>query len=58
MNCLLAAEAAILVHFKSVGVIFFVLRGIVVTLLAFTACEGYFDSHLLALSFPRGAYFP
>ena len=41
----LAAEAAVLVHFKSVGIVLLVLHGVVVALLALGAGQGNFDSH-------------
>lgn len=40
-----AAESAVLVHFKSVGVILLVLHGIIVSLLALSAGQCYPDSH-------------
>ena len=42
---MLAAEAAVLVHFQSVGVVLLVLHGVVVALLALGAGQGNFDSH-------------
>ena len=45
MQGVLAAEPAVLVHFQSVGVIFLIFLGIVVSLFAFAASEGNFDSH-------------
>lgn len=45
MRSVLAAEGAILVHFKLVGGIFLVLERVVVPLLALVASESYFYSH-------------
>ena len=45
MQCVLAAEPAILVHFQSVRVVFLVLHGVIVALLALGAGQGDFDSH-------------
>jgi len=45
MNSVFAAEAAILVHLKSVRVVLFVLHRVVIALLAFCARECDFDSH-------------
>ena len=42
---MLAAESAVLLHLKSVGIILLVLDGVVVALLAFCAGHGDFDSH-------------
>ena len=42
---MLFAESAILVHFKSVGVVFLVFHCVVVALLALCAGEGNFHSH-------------
>ena len=42
----LAAEAAVLVHLKSVGVVLLVLHGVVVALLTLGASQGNFDSHV------------
>ncbi len=47
---MLAAEFAVLVHFKSVGVILFVFLCVVVSLLAFTACECDLNSHFFGTS--------
>jgi hypothetical protein len=41
----LTAEAAVLVHFQSVGIVLFVLHGVVVALLALGAGQGNFNSH-------------
>ena len=46
MRCVLAAERAILTHFKTVGGILLVLESIVVPLLALVASQGYFYSHI------------
>jgi len=40
-----ATEAAVLVHFKAIRGIFFVLGRVVISLLAFVASERDFDSH-------------
>lgn len=45
MNCVLLAESAIFVHFKSVGVVLFVFHSVVVALLALSAGECNFYSH-------------
>ena len=45
MNSVFAAEAAILVHLKSVGIIFLVLLCVIIPLLAFAACESDLYSH-------------
>ncbi len=45
MKSVLTAEAAVLVHFKSVGIVFLILLRVVIALLAFGASECYFDSH-------------
>ena len=45
MHSVLAAEAAVLVHLKSVRVVLLVLHGVVVALLALGAGQGNFDSH-------------
>ena len=45
MHGVLAAEAAVLVHLKSVRVVLLVLHGVVVALLALGAGQGNFDSH-------------
>ena len=44
MSGVLAAEAAILAHFQTIGVVLLVLRGVVVALLALGAGEGDLDS--------------
>jgi hypothetical protein len=43
MGRVLPAETAIFVHFQTVGVVFFVLHGVVVSLFAFSAgqCNSY-----------------
>jgi len=38
----LAAELAVFIHFKSVGIVLFVFGSIVVPLFAFRACQNYF----------------
>ena len=43
---MLFAELAVLVHFKSVGIVLFVLLGIVVALLALSAGQCYLYSHI------------
>jgi hypothetical protein len=45
VESVLFAEPAILVHFKSVGIVFLVFCGIVVSLLAFRASQGNLYSH-------------
>jgi hypothetical protein len=47
---MLAAEFAVLVHFKSVGVILLVLGRVVVSLLAFAARQCDLDSHYFGTS--------
>ena len=42
---MLAAEAAVLVHFQSVGIVLLVLHGIVVSLLALRASQSDFNAH-------------
>ena len=42
---MLAAEPTILFHFESVGVVFLVFNGVIVSLFAFAANECYFYSH-------------
>ena len=46
MQSVLVAETAVLVHLKSVGVVLFVLHGVVVALLTLGASQGNFDSHV------------
>ena len=48
MNRVFLAEAAVLVHLKSVGVILLVLHGVVITLFALRAGQGNFHSHCSA----------
>lgn len=45
MHGMLAAERAILVHFKTIRSVFLVLEGIVVPLLAVVASQSYLYSH-------------
>ena len=45
MNGVLAAEAAVLVHFQPVRIVLLVFHGVVVALLALGAGQGDFDSH-------------
>lgn len=45
MKSVLAAETAVLIHLKSVRIILLVFLGLVVSLFAFAANEGDFDSH-------------
>ena len=45
MDSVLLAESAILLHFQTIGVILFVLHGVVVSLLAFVASERDLHSH-------------
>ena len=42
---MLAAESAVFVHFEPIRGVLFIFRGVVVSLLAFVASEGYFYSH-------------
>ena len=44
MAGVLLAEAAVLVHFKTIGVVLLVLHGIVITLLALGACHRNLDT--------------
>ena len=48
VKSVLAAEAAVLLHLESVGIVFLVFRRVVIALLAFRACECNFDSHCKA----------
>ena len=48
MGSVLAAETTVLAHFESVRIVFLVFRSIVIALLAFRTCQGYFYSHLVA----------
>ena len=48
MQCVLAAEAAILVHLESVGIVFLVLLCVIVALLALAARESDLNSHCSA----------
>lgn len=50
MQSMLAAETAILVHLKTIGIILFVLFRLVVSLLAFTACHCDLYSHTIGTS--------
>lgn len=45
MKRVLAAELAVFVHFKSVGIVFLVLGRVIISLLAFRAGEGNFNAH-------------
>jgi hypothetical protein len=45
MQSMLFAEFAVFVHFNPVGVIFFILHGVVISLLAFGALQSYLISH-------------
>ena len=45
MQGVLSAEPAILVHFKSVRIVFLVFHGVVVALLTLSASEGNLYSH-------------
>jgi hypothetical protein len=47
MSGVLLAEAAILLHLKTIRVVLLVLRGVVIALLAFGASESDFHGHLL-----------
>jgi hypothetical protein len=42
----LAAEAAVFVHFKTLGCVLLVFYGVVIALLAFVASQSNFNSHL------------
>jgi len=46
MKCVLSAESAILVHFKSVRIVLFVFHCVIVSLLAFCTCHCNLNSHL------------
>jgi len=48
MQCVLAAEAAILVHLESVGIVFLVLLCVIVALLTLSASESDLNSHFSA----------
>jgi hypothetical protein len=39
------AKTAVLIHFKAVGVVLFVLHGIIISLFALTAGERYAHAH-------------
>jgi hypothetical protein len=43
--CVLRAELAVLFYFDPVGIVFLVLHGVVVSLLALSTCHNYLDSH-------------
>jgi hypothetical protein len=45
MKRMFLAESAILLHFKPIGVVLFVLHGVVVSLLAFGTSESDFNAH-------------
>jgi hypothetical protein len=45
MSRMFAAEAAVFVHFQTVGIVLFVFHGIVVSLLAFAARQCNSHSH-------------
>jgi len=45
VQSVLAAETAVLVHLKSVGIIFLVFLSVIIPLLAFAACESDLYSH-------------
>ena len=45
MQCVLAAETAVLFHFKSVRIVLLVFLCVIISLLAFSAGECNFDSH-------------
>ena len=45
MKGMLSAESAILLHFEAIGIIFLVLHGVVVSLLAFRTSECDFYAH-------------
>ena len=48
MQGLLAAEPAVLVDLDAVGIVLLVFHRVVITLLAFAACQSYTNSHDLA----------
>jgi len=50
----LTAEAAVLVHFKSVGIVLLVFLRVVVSLLTLTACESDLYSHIRHLLINSG----
>jgi len=50
MQSMLAAETAVLVHLKTIGIVLLVLLGLVVSLLALTACHCDLDSHSIGTS--------
>ena len=50
VNSMLSAEGAILVHFQTVRIVLLVLHGVVVSLLALVASEGYLYPHFLGTS--------
>ena len=45
MKGMLSAESAILLHFEAIGIVFLVLHGVVVSLLAFRTSECDFNAH-------------
>ena len=45
MHGVLAAEAAVLVHFQTIRIVLLVLHGVVVALLTLGASQGDLDSH-------------
>ncbi len=47
---MLTAETAVLVHFKTLRCVLFVLHCVVITLFAFVASESNFDAHLFGTS--------
>ena len=49
MQGLLAAEPAVLVDLDAVGIVLLVFHRVVITLLAFAACQSYTNSHDLHL---------
>ena len=56
MNGVLAAEPAVLAHLQPVGIIFLVLHGVIVALLALGAGQGNFNSHF-GTSYEFGSFF-
>ena len=46
MSRVLTAELAVFAHFKSVGIVLFVLGCVIVSLLAFRAGESDFNAHI------------
>jgi hypothetical protein len=49
VNRVLPAEAAVLVELKTIGIVLFILEGIVISLLAFGAGQGDLHAHCMLL---------